>query len=135
MTLHTGAACTPHPPTPPARPAARSPFRERLLADPSFMIKVGIEVGIGICTKCTAEYTKRGESFSRVSRRGQPGRAVGRRGVVLGPLHLHACITKPACPPASPAARDTPGVCNAACHSVPPAGGHSRSWTLCLPTC
>lgn len=39
-------------------------FRERLLADPSFMIKVAIEVGIGICTKTTAEYTKRGEQFN-----------------------------------------------------------------------
>jgi hypothetical protein len=39
-------------------------FRERLLADPSFMIKVAIEVGIGICTKTTAEYTKRGENFN-----------------------------------------------------------------------
>lgn len=40
-----------------------SGFRERLLADPGFMIKVGIEVGIGICTKCTAEYAKRGAYF------------------------------------------------------------------------
>jgi len=39
-------------------------FRERLLADPSFMIKVAIEVGIGICTKTTAEYAKRGENFN-----------------------------------------------------------------------
>lgn len=39
-------------------------FRERLLADPSFMIKVAIEVGIGICTKTTAEYAKRGEDFN-----------------------------------------------------------------------
>lgn len=38
-------------------------FRERLLADPGFMIKVAIEVGIGICTKTTAEYTKRGDDF------------------------------------------------------------------------
>lgn len=38
-------------------------FRERLLADPGFMVKVGIEVGIGVCTKATAEYTKRGEDF------------------------------------------------------------------------
>lgn len=44
-------------------------FRERLLADPSFLTKMAIEVGIGICTKCTAEYTKRGNSFSKV--RGQ----------------------------------------------------------------
>lgn len=28
------------------------------------MIKVAIEVGIGICTKTTAEYAKRGEEFS-----------------------------------------------------------------------
>ncbi len=42
-----------------------SPFRERLLADPSFMIKVAIECGIGVCTKCTAEYNKRGENFSK----------------------------------------------------------------------
>jgi hypothetical protein len=40
-------------------------FRERLLADPSFFVKVAIEVGIGIFTKSTAEYTKRGESFSK----------------------------------------------------------------------
>ncbi|KAL4434804.1 hypothetical protein ABPG77_005331 [Micractinium sp. CCAP 211/92] len=40
-------------------------FRERLLADPGFMIKVAIEVGIGICTKTTAEYTKRGDDFKR----------------------------------------------------------------------
>ena len=39
-------------------------FRERLLADPSFMVKVGIEVGIGVCTKLTAEYTKRGKDFN-----------------------------------------------------------------------
>lgn len=38
-------------------------FRERLLADPGFFVKVAIEVGIGICTKCTAEYTKRGIYF------------------------------------------------------------------------
>ncbi len=43
-------------------PACRG-FRERLLADPGFMIKVAIEVGIGICTKSTAEYTKRGQDF------------------------------------------------------------------------
>jgi hypothetical protein len=34
------------------------------------MVKLGIEVGIGICTKCTAEYTKRGEGFSKVRARG-----------------------------------------------------------------
>ena len=41
-------------------------FRERLLADPSFLVKVGIEVGIGIFTKSSAEYAKRGENFSKV---------------------------------------------------------------------
>ncbi|EIE26551.1 hypothetical protein COCSUDRAFT_46136 [Coccomyxa subellipsoidea C-169] len=40
-------------------------FRERLLADPSFLVKVGIEVGIGIFTKSSAEYAKRGENFSQ----------------------------------------------------------------------
>jgi len=35
-----------------------------MLADPSFLVKVGIELGIGICTKATAEYTKRGDNFS-----------------------------------------------------------------------
>jgi len=39
-------------------------FRERLMADPSFMVKVAIEVGIGICTKSAAEAAKRGPSFS-----------------------------------------------------------------------
>ena len=39
-------------------------FQDRLLADPSFMVKVAIEVGIGICTKSAAEYSKRGESFN-----------------------------------------------------------------------
>ena len=38
-------------------------FRERLLADPSFPAKVGIECGIGILTKVTAENTKRGAMF------------------------------------------------------------------------
>lgn len=38
-------------------------FRERLLADPQFFVKVAIEVGIGIFTKSTAEYTKRGAQF------------------------------------------------------------------------
>ncbi|GAB4814932.1 hypothetical protein N2152v2_001978 [Parachlorella kessleri] len=57
------------------------PFRERLLADPSFMVKVAIECGIGICTKCTAEYNKRGDNFNKASTAGAPsvtqnGRAV-----------------------------------------------------------
>lgn len=38
-------------------------FRERLLGDPSFPVKVGIECGIGVVTKVTAEKTKRGDSF------------------------------------------------------------------------
>ncbi len=46
--------------------ASFSGFRERLLADPSFLTKMAIEVGIGICTKATAEYTKRGDAFSKV---------------------------------------------------------------------
>ncbi|CAL8466859.1 g6395 [Coccomyxa elongata] len=40
-------------------------FRDRLLADPSFLVKVGIEVGIGIFTKSSAEYAKRGENFNK----------------------------------------------------------------------
>lgn len=51
----TSLACLAPPPC--------SGFRERLLADPGFMIKVAIEVGIGVCTKTTAEYTKRGDDF------------------------------------------------------------------------
>jgi len=35
-------------------------FRERLLADPGFLVKVAIECGIGVCTKVSAEYAKRG---------------------------------------------------------------------------
>ena len=38
-------------------------FRERLLADPGFLFKVGVECGIGVCTKSAAEYTKRQENF------------------------------------------------------------------------
>jgi hypothetical protein len=44
-------------------------FRERLLADPSFLVKLAIEVGIGVCTKCTAEYAKRQGTFSKVGSR------------------------------------------------------------------
>ena len=40
-------------------------FRERLLADPSFLVKLGIEVGIGVCTKVTAEYAKRHGTFAK----------------------------------------------------------------------
>jgi hypothetical protein len=36
------------------------------MADPSFMVKLAIECGIGVCTKCTAEYTKRQGTFSQV---------------------------------------------------------------------
>lgn len=39
--------------------------RERLLADPSFLVKVAIEVCIGVCTKLTAEYAKRQENFQK----------------------------------------------------------------------
>jgi len=35
------------------------------MADPSFLIKVAIEVGIGICTKMSAEYAKRQGTFSQ----------------------------------------------------------------------
>ena len=38
-------------------------FRERLMADPSFFVKVGIECGIGIGTKCAAEREKRKGRF------------------------------------------------------------------------
>ena len=38
-------------------------FRERLLGDPLFLSKLGIECGVGVCTKLTAEKTKRGENF------------------------------------------------------------------------
>jgi hypothetical protein len=40
-------------------------FRERLMADPSFFVKVGIECGIGIGTKCAAEAEKRKGRFSK----------------------------------------------------------------------
>ncbi|GMH37960.1 hypothetical protein BSKO_05844 [Bryopsis sp. KO-2023] len=38
-------------------------FRERMLADPSFLFKVALECGIGIFTKSTAEYKKRDKVF------------------------------------------------------------------------
>ncbi len=38
-------------------------FRERLMGDPGFLLKLGIELGIGICTKSAAEFAKRGEKF------------------------------------------------------------------------
>ncbi|KAJ9525500.1 hypothetical protein QJQ45_003280 [Haematococcus lacustris] len=50
----------------PAQPSVTSMpggFRERLLGDPSFPVKVAIECGIGVVTKVTAESTKRGDSF------------------------------------------------------------------------
>lgn len=40
-------------------------FRERLLADPSFFVKLGIECGIGVATKLSAEYAKRQDNFVR----------------------------------------------------------------------
>lgn len=33
------------------------------MADPGFIVKLAIEVGIGICTKSTAEYSKRQGKF------------------------------------------------------------------------
>lgn len=35
------------------------------MADPSFFVKVGIECGIGIGTKCAAESKKRGDAFKQ----------------------------------------------------------------------
>jgi hypothetical protein len=56
------SSLTPSPPPPPLPPAG---FRERLLGDPSFPVKVGIECGIGVVTKVTAEKTKREDNFWR----------------------------------------------------------------------
>ena len=38
-------------------------FRERLLGDPLFLNKLAIELGIGVCTKISAEYAKRAKTF------------------------------------------------------------------------
>ena len=38
-------------------------FRERLLGDSLFLNKLAIELGIGVCTKISAEYTKRAKTF------------------------------------------------------------------------
>lgn len=38
-------------------------MRARLLADPNFLFKIGIELGIGLTMKVIAEYTKRGKDF------------------------------------------------------------------------
>lgn len=38
-------------------------LRNKLLADPSLVFKLGIELGIGIFTKCSAEYQKRAPHF------------------------------------------------------------------------
>ena len=46
-------------------PLLHAGFRERLLGDPSFPVKLAIELGIGLCMKLTAEKTKRGENFVR----------------------------------------------------------------------
>jgi hypothetical protein len=40
-------------------------FRERLLGDGLFLNKLAIELGIGILTKLSAEYTKRGGNFKK----------------------------------------------------------------------
>ena len=40
-------------------------FRERLLIDAAFFTKVGVECGIGVVTKLSAEKAKRGDNFSR----------------------------------------------------------------------
>ena len=40
-------------------------FRERLLGDALFLNKLAIEVGIGICTKLSAEAAKRRENFAK----------------------------------------------------------------------
>ena len=40
-------------------------FRERLLADTGFFVKVSIELGIGLVCKLTAEYGKRGKAFKQ----------------------------------------------------------------------
>lgn len=48
--VHTGRALT----APRATRRPRAGFRERLLGDPSFPVKVAIECGIGIVTKVRA---------------------------------------------------------------------------------
>jgi hypothetical protein len=58
---------------------ARSGFRERLLADPGFMIKVAIEVGIGICTKTTAGEEAGGGWQQAAVGSGSGGGAAGQR--------------------------------------------------------
>jgi Protein RETICULATA-related len=45
----------------------RAGFRERLMADSSFFVKVAIECGIGIFTKCAAEYEKRKVRLCRLA--------------------------------------------------------------------
>ncbi|QDZ23431.1 protein RETICULATA-related [Chloropicon primus] len=40
-------------------------FRNKLLADPNLAFKLGIEIGIGILTKCSAEYQKRKPNFRK----------------------------------------------------------------------
>lgn len=40
-------------------------FRNKLLADPNLAFKLGIEIGIGIITKCSAEYQKRKPNFRK----------------------------------------------------------------------
>lgn len=40
-------------------------FRNKLLADPNLSFKLGIELGIGVFTKCSAEYQKRKPNFMK----------------------------------------------------------------------
>jgi hypothetical protein len=58
-------------------------FRERLLGDSLFLNKLAIELGIGVCTKISAEYTKRSKTFWKetdfVVANGKPMRAQGVR--------------------------------------------------------
>jgi hypothetical protein len=58
-------------------------FRERLLGDSLFLNKLAIELGIGVCTKISAEYTKRSKTFWKetdfVVANGAPMRAQGVR--------------------------------------------------------
>jgi hypothetical protein len=56
---HAAQPASESPPCPPLSPSTPAGFRERLLADPAFLAKLSIELGIGFCTKLTAEYTKR----------------------------------------------------------------------------
>lgn len=100
------------------------------------MLQVAIEVGIGVGTKCTAEYTKRGKDFNsqvgghplggahsrQAGRRRLPGRGLGsQRWARVGEA---AAV----CWEAGRAGQLTAaGPAPTPCCAV-------RSWTLCLPT-